>query len=210
MSIEKNKPTTYIQLLKMLEAAKNGDPSQLNQFIENLYAKGKIGLVKLIQSESEAAEYYATAVAKFWQVFVVGNKRLPETNIEGYIFRMARNLFLDDKRKSAKKIKLVSPESVGLENRKEFAAELKSTDELQEASDLKALKQKAMNNAIAKLSESCQALFNTILETGIEKSSKLYKLLGLKDARAVTVKRYECTHQLRRKAAIELELLMKN
>ena len=81
--------------------------------------------------------------------------------------------------------------------------------ELEEEENLISKKQEALKRGITKLSKRCQHLFNTILETGIEKSSQLFERLGLENARAVTVLRYDCTKQLKIKAAIELEQLLR-
>ena len=207
MSAEKTSTISTKQFEAFIIQAKNGNPTKLNQFLQELYQKGKVSLLSLTKSEVDAEEYFAIAVAKFWQKFVISDQPLPEKNIEGYIYTMAKFLCVDKKR-STTRLKIVADGDTALQERKEFSEEMKTTRELMEEEHTYNRKKEAMKRGIAKLGLKCQKLFKTIMEQGIEKSSQLFGLLGLKNARAVTVLRYECTRQLKKKAALELELLM--
>lgn len=207
MSVEKRKTISPKQFEEFITQAKKGNPTKLNQFLQELYQKGKVSLLSLTKSEVDAEEYFAIAVAKFWQKFVIGDQALPEKNIEGYIYTMAKFLCLDQKR-STTNLKIVADGDTMLKKRKEFSEEIKTTMELMEEENNYDRKREAMKRGIARLGEKCQKLFKTMMEKGIEKPSQLFVLLGLKNARAVTVLRYECTRQLRKKAALELEILM--
>jgi DNA-directed RNA polymerase specialized sigma24 family protein len=137
---------------------------------------------------------------------VVGNNELPESNIGGYIYTMAKFMCLDHKRKQSKLRVVSSIEQENL-NRKELAESPGMASELLEASQLEDYRRRAIDRAIKQLSDNCQRLFTAMLETGLEKPRELFAALGLKNARAVTVLRYECTKQLKVKAAVELEIL---
>lgn len=207
MSAKKTGTISNKQFGELITQAKQGNPTQLNQFLQELYQKGKVSLLNLTKSEVDAEEYFAIAVAKFWQKFVINNQPLPDTNIEGYIYTMAKFLCLDQKR-STTRLKIVADGDTALQERKEYSEEIKTTTELMEEENNYDRKKEAMTRGIARLSVKCQNLFKAIMEKGIEKPSKLFAMLGLENARAVTVLRYECTRQLRKKAALELEFLM--
>lgn len=207
MSTEGIKTISPEEFEELIIQAKKGNTTKLNQFLQELYQKGKVSLLSLTKSEVDAEEYFAIAVAKFWQKFVIGDQSLPKTNIEGYIYTMAKFLCLDQKR-STTRLKIVADGDKALQERKEFSEEIKTTMELMEEENAYDRKKEAMKRGIARLGDKCQNLFKTIMEKGVEKPSQLFVMLGLENARAVTVLRYECTRQLRKKAALELELLM--
>ncbi|MEL6924945.1 MAG: hypothetical protein AAFO94_12930, partial [Bacteroidota bacterium] len=165
------------------------------------------GLLGLTRSEEEAREFFAMAVAKFWEKCVVGDKPLPDNNIEGYVYTMAKFLCLDHKRTN-QKIIIENPEAVRLEQQSTLIDTQKPAIEYAEEQEREQLRAKALKLGIARLSDNCRKLFKAVLEDGIEKPAKLFAHLGLKNARAVTVLRYECTKSLKIKAAIELENLL--
>lgn len=199
---------TNEQFSELITKAKKGKVQELHRYLHQLYQNGRQSLLGLSGSESEAEEYFARAVAKFWEQFVVGDRALPDSNISGYIYTMAKFMCLDHKRK-ASKIKISSPLEPETVNRKELSESPKLQSEFRAEADAENRQREAMQRAIKLLSENCQNLFQTILSTGLEKPRELFPKLGLKDARAVTVLRYECTKQLKVKAAAELELLVR-
>lgn len=199
--------TTNDQFADLVASAQKGDAVPLNQFLKSLYQKGKHSLLSLTHSETDAEEYFAIAVAKFWEKFVIGKSPLPKTNISGYIYTMAKFLCLDEKR-SGSKIKVVAPIEGAVENKPQLAEDPRFARDFQEEDQREQLRKEAFQRGLAKLGKNCQQLFRTILEKGLEKPRELFSVLGLKNARAVTVLRYECTKQLKVKAALELELLL--
>lgn len=198
---------TNEQFSELVAKAKKGEVYPLHQFLHQLYQDGKRSLLRLSGSETEAEEYFARAIAKFWGKFVAGDGALPETNVSGYIYTMAKFMCLDHKRTLTKQA-MTSPLEQDLVNRPELAEMPSVENDFQEAAEKEKRQREAMQRAINRLGNNCQQLFRVILETGLEKPRELFGKLGLKDARAVTVLRYECTKQLKVKAAVELELLM--
>jgi hypothetical protein len=120
---------------------------------------------------------------------------------------MAKFMCLDHKRTSAKQ-PMTTPLEPDIANRKELSESPGWENDLREAAQREKQQREAMQRAMSQLGENCRQLFRTMLETGLEKPRELFGRLGLQDARAVTVLRYECTKQLKVKAAVELELLM--
>ncbi|MEL6943657.1 MAG: hypothetical protein AAFO82_13385 [Bacteroidota bacterium] len=186
-----------------VQEAREGVLTRLNHFFANLYQRGIPVLMGLTQSEEDARSYLSDAILRFKQKFVETDKALPEKNIEGYIFTMAKFAFYD----AQKQQRTTNIESVGQVPDQEVA-EHKDTHQFRTEDDLQLLQQRAMMEGIKKLTGHCQQLFETIMDTGEEKSSKLYPILGWKDARQVTTRRHDCTKQLKVKAAIILETLL--
>lgn len=199
--------TTREAFVEMVKKARQGEVQPLHRYLNQLYQDGKRSLLKLTGSEAEAEEYFATAIARFWEKFIHRDEPLPETNIGGYIYTMARFLCLDQKRRTTK-LKITTPLEPEIINRKELAENPKIASEEQEAAARENLRRQAMQRALARLTDKCRDLFQVVLETGLEKPRELFEQLGLENARAVTVLRYDCTKQLKVKAAAELELLM--
>ncbi|MCB0633491.1 MAG: hypothetical protein R2824_03040 [Saprospiraceae bacterium] len=198
---------TNEQFTDLIEKARNGQPKPLNDFLRDLYAKGKYSLLQLTGSETEAGEYFSLAVAKFWEKFVVGGAPLPETNVGGYIYKMAKFACLDRKRTDSKQIGNIPMETViaqagGPTEVPKIEQEHRKEDQWE------SWRQEAMRKAIAKMGDKCRQLFQIILDKGLEKPRELFAILGLKDARAVTVLRYECMKQLKVKAAVELAVMV--
>ncbi|MEM8523353.1 MAG: hypothetical protein AAGG68_01860 [Bacteroidota bacterium] len=201
-----NKPIiewSQAEIVLAVEEAREGVLTQLNHFFSNLYQKGIPVLMSLTKSEEEARSYLSDAILRFKQKFIEMEKRLPEKNIEGYIFTMAKFAFYDAQNQQ----NTTSIELVG-QVPDEKAEESESPSHYHAADELQLLQQRAMMEGIQKLTGHCQQLFETILDTGEEKSSKLYPTLGWKDARQVTTRRHDCTKQLKIKAAVILETLL--
>ena len=160
--------------------------------------------MSLTKSEEEARSYLSDAILRFKLKYVETNKALPKKNIEGYIFSMAKLAFYDAQNQQ----KTTSIELVG-QVPDEQAEEIKNQWHYRAEDELQLLQQRAMMEGIKKLTGHCQQLFEVIMDTGEEKSSKLYPMLGWKDARQVTTRRHDCTKQLKIKAAVILETLLR-
>jgi DNA-directed RNA polymerase specialized sigma24 family protein len=196
------------QFTELIKKAREGNSQPLNVFLRKLYEKGKYSLLQLAGSETEAEEYFSMAIAKFWEKFVFGTAPLPETNIGGYIYKMAKFACLDRKRSGIKPLSGIPVET--LITKAGEPAELPKTEqEFRKEDQRESWRQEALKKAIAKLGENCRQLFQTVLDKGLEKPRELFAVLGLQNARAVTVLRYECTKQLKVKAALELERLVR-
>jgi len=199
--------TKQQDFLQFIQAARTGDEEPLNTFFKQLYEKGKHSLLRLTESADEAEEYFQAATAKFWEKCVHGNKELPGTNVEGYIYAMARFHYIDQQRKQSKR-QVISNDVIPLENRMELSDTLRTDMELKEDQEVWKRQQKALRLAIKTLSENCQNLFKAILENGIEKTKELQAALGFETPRQVSILRYECNKRLKVIAAAEYERLL--
>jgi len=190
------------EFMALLEKARTGNPLPLNQFFKLLYQKGKRSLVGLTKSEELAAEFFSQAVEKFWIKVVHGKLAFPKNNVGGYIFSMAKFLFLNHQQSSKHK-KEISKEDI------QTGGEIPKTSmEYEEEAKISELRKKALKTGIQQLGDKCQHLFNTILETGQHKPAILFPLLGLKNAREVSILLFECRRKLKVKAMEVFENLL--
>ncbi|MEN0046498.1 MAG: sigma-70 family RNA polymerase sigma factor [Bacteroidota bacterium] len=200
-------PTQQAQFLELLQQAKAGNTTPLNRFFKKLYEKGKVSLLKLTKSEELAEEYFQVAVTKFWTQCVEGKKALPNSNIEGYIYSMARFHCIDQMRKQSRQ-KVDSKDTSTLANQTNLSENMVVSVDQTEEAELQQLRRTVMYQMIKQLSENCQKLFKAILEESIEKPKQLMIHLGLKEVRRVSVLKHECYKRLRvlTAAALEVEL----
>lgn len=203
-------PTSPTQFMVLLEQARAGNSLPLNQFFQQLYIRGKGSLLTLTQSESQAEECFQTAVAKFWSQCVEGKKALPKSNIEGYIYSIAKFHYMDELRKQHRS-KTHNEDVAVLANQAAHSVCMVASIDQVDAEKLEALRRTVMHQMIRQLSPNCQDLFNAILEEGIDQPKQLMKHLKLKEVRRVSVLKYECYKRLRvlSAAALEVELLKK-
>lgn len=204
---EKNTKTNQADFLALLNTAQNGNGLPLNQFFEQLYRRKKVGLLKLAGSEDLAKECFQVAVSEFWEKCVKAEQQLPNSNIEGYIYSMARFNCIDRQRK-AKKYRTVSDDVAGLERNVNLMTAGKNPLEIQEEANAENLKTVSLHKAIKRLSEKCQQLFKAILEEGLTSAKDLQQVLGLADQRRVAVLQYECKKRLKVLATAELKQLL--
>lgn len=197
--------TDRAQFMIFLENARSGKPEELNQFFRQLYERGKQSLLKLTRSESEAEEVFSAAVAKFWIQFVADGKPLPDHNIEGYIYTMARFHCIDQQRRIAR-VRVVSDEEARLDNSQRYADTPRVMPS--DADELAQLRSQAIQRARRELNENCQRVCVGLFDEGHHKPAALAQFLNLKDKRAATVMKYECLKRLKRAAAKHLEALL--
>lgn len=202
-----DQPTQQVQFLDFLQQAQEGNPTPLNQFFEKLYQKGKVSLLQLTKSEEKAEEYFQAAVTKFWTQCVEGKKALPNSNIEGYIYSMAKFHCIDQMRKQNRN-KIDSEDTSTLANKTALSENMIVSIDQSDEEELKQLRRSVMHQMIKQLSDNCQRLFKAILEEGIEKPKQLMTHLGLQEVRRVSVLKHECYKRLRvlTAAALEVEL----
>lgn len=193
------------QFLKMLHEAKQGKPKSLNNYFKQLFEKVNSRLVHLVPQESDVTEVFAEVIARFWILFVEGEKALPNSNIDGYIFTMARMLCLEQHRKQ-KRHQIIPIQST--HTRKISTGD--SDNELAEERSRKELQYEAMQIAIAKMEEKCRKLFAHILKLESDKPKELWKPLGYKNARTLSSVKNQCLKKLKKQSCLEFDTLSMN
>ncbi|MEM1326200.1 MAG: sigma-70 family RNA polymerase sigma factor [Bacteroidota bacterium] len=208
---KRDTPTQQAAFESWIRAAQEGDATALNHFFEQLYERGKASLLSLTKSEAQAEEYFQAAVAKFWLNCVEGEKTLPKSNIEGYIYSIAKFYCIDQLRKQ-QRTKIQSTDTSMFANQAAFSEYPPFSIDQLEAAELQQKRRTIMHQMIQQLSANCQRLFKAILEDGIEKPKELRVHLGLSEVRRVSVLKHECYKRLRvlTAAALEKELTKRN
>ena len=193
------------ELQEWITQAKQGNTTRIDQYFKQLYRKLEGKLLQQFKSKDATQYYLCLAMARFWEKFVHEDKPLPQTNWEAYFASIAKNAYLDDLRK--KHLKTVELDSNNPSN--DVQEDGLSEQEYLENDRLELLKAQAMRQALQELTDICKDLLTTILETGKEKPSELQAILNWADVRQVTVRKHDCTKQLKKRATEIFEELLK-
>lgn len=82
-----------------VELAIGGNESTFNNYVNVMYESHfHRAIQKITKDDSITREVYTRAVTKFWERFILRREQLPSKNINGYIYNMSRNAFIDIKR----------------------------------------------------------------------------------------------------------------
>lgn len=192
----------------ILDEVKEGRNASIEAFFKQLFTKSIRQLQKFTHSRSEAQEAFSEVIVKFWMLFVEGNKPLPESNIDGYIFTMAKMHCLEKYRRKNKH-RVLSLEEVA-SRAYEIQDDAKTQVEFFQQQEQEELEQEAFSQALQKLGQNCRTLFQMILDTGLDKPRDLWQPLGYKNARTLSSLKDQCLKKLKRNAAFEFEMLQQN
>ncbi|MFK7935845.1 MAG: RNA polymerase sigma factor [Saprospiraceae bacterium] len=192
---------TNAEFQTIVTAARNGQPQAFNRFFRQLYEDCKGRLLRYVPHESDAEEAFAEAVYKFWKIFVVEEKPLPQSNLKGYVFTMAKFACLDAHKKRQKH-PTISDEVLQMGNNQPS----NETDE--EAKSQRENYQLALRRGIAKLGERCRRIFEFMLANDSLKPREVWQQLGYNNARTFSSVKFDCQKKLKVKVAVELEQLL--
>jgi len=82
-----------------IDLARNGKEITFNSLVNEMYENHFfVAIQKITKDNSVTREVYTRAITKFWERFILKGEKLPSTNINGYIYNMSRNAFIDIKR----------------------------------------------------------------------------------------------------------------
>ena len=83
-------------------SARTGDDSLFNKIVSTNYKQHFYDpILAMTKDSSLVEEIYILSITKFWERFVLKGEDLPNSNINGYLFQMARNAFFELKRKQS-------------------------------------------------------------------------------------------------------------
>ncbi len=187
-----------------------GNEAPFNALLQPLYdADFKWQLLKVTQSEEMAFEVFLNAMTKFWERFILKKEHLPKGNIKGYIHNMARNNFLDLKRKDNRKSNLKTVElddtllgfsAKGLSEENMYVNRQESVDG--QTSENRKLR--SLSTAIGKLCDDCK----TLIERNVFEGEKLKSLkieMGYTGSyQAIVEKKKRCIKKLTKLFFVEL------
>ncbi len=199
---------TTEEFSRMIAAARDGDTSFFDVFFKSFSRECKSSLYHFVSSKEEAEEAFSETMYKFWKKFVVEKKALPEKNVKGYIFMMAKFYCLDQKKQKDKEQTNLTGdvEEQVKKNAKLFVVDKTEKDFLEEQS-LAERKQAVLRIAIGKLQEKCRRLFEYVRDHGTDRPRDLWEPLGYKNAATVRTVKAKCHRVLKLKVVAEMERL---
>lgn len=180
------KSVQYLNQLELINAIKSNDSYTLERFYNDNYKKIELLVLKNNGSLEHAKDVYQDAFITVW-THIKSNKFTPknETALEGYIYRIAKNKWIDILRsKSFKNSNTLNYEIL------EFVG-----SEDSESNDLKNNKLKLTMLAFKNLGQPCKELLNIFY---FEKKSlkDVASKLKIKESTARN-KKYRCMEKLR-------------
>ena len=90
------------QWIEAVENARKGNESLFNKVVtSNFKQHFYTPILQITKDKGIVEEIYILSITKFWERFVLWGEELPQSNIKGYIFQMARNAFFEVKRKQS-------------------------------------------------------------------------------------------------------------
>jgi len=186
----------------IIEESRNGNNALFNKAVSDNYPiHFKGALITLTGSEEMAWEIYLNGMTKFWERFVLHSESLPDKNVKGYIFRMLRNNYVDEKRKLNRKKSL---NYVELDQRKlvhQYTNRIMVNENITEHDfqNNQELEQKylvALENAISRLSDDCKKLIERNVFEG-EKLKVLKSEFGYTGSyQAIVEKKKRCIRKI--------------
>lgn len=190
---------------KIVAAAQAGQPQAFNRFYKKLYKECKASLLRLVPTETEAEDAFSEVMYKFWNKFIVEGDPLPQSNVEGYIFTMAKFYCINHQKASKK-------HNISTEDKLDFEKQLNSIEHKTKADFWQEQLQEdnyqtALKSGIKKLCKSCQDLFIYMLKTGKDKPRDMWQALGYKNVGTMRSKKSQCSKKLKIKVSVELDLL---
>lgn len=191
---------THANFSKIVAAAQAGKTQAFNQFFKLLYKDCKQKLLYHVSTETEAEEAFSEAMLKFWKAFVVEGKPLPQNNIKGYIFTMAKYYAINQQRHK-KRYPTVSDEEIDQTKNEENKTEA----DYQKEQNKEDNHQEALKLGVQKLGTRCRKLFEYILKNETDKPRDLWQPLGYKNAATLRSVKSECHKKLKIKVILELE-----
>jgi|GEM_PF-1392432 len=150
-----------------IELARQGDEAPFNAYVNEMYiSRYHTSILKITEGdEAMTREVYTSAITKFWERFILRAESLPQRNINGYVFNMARNAFVDIKRqaKRNKECEFCSHQALNIaRDYTNMTIEDKSFDGSSyeiEQEDYE-MKMQLLRTSISELDEKCQKIIN--------------------------------------------------
>lgn len=186
----------------VIRNALSGNEAPFNQHVNDMYVKYHFAAIqKLTKNEQLTREVYTCAITKFWERFVIKGESIPHSNVNGYIYNMARNAFVDLKRKKKK-----TKESLfNTEYALDLVTEYRVYVNLEESNNREAYYKeqnkhdsqlKLLHESIKELDDKCQSIIRRNVYEG-ELLKDLKSELGIKGTyQSIVEKKKRCMRRL--------------
>lgn len=147
-----------------IDLAREGKELSFNSLVNDMYENRYYQAIqKLTKDTFVTREVYTMAITKFWERFILKNDLLPSTNINGYIYNMCRNAFIDIKRQEQRKKECEFCSKQALNMARDYTVIMKNPHAYEgsvhkEEQDDYELKMKLLQQSISQLEERCQEI----------------------------------------------------
>jgi len=186
---------TEQELQELVKALQNGNEQVLDQIFLSSYPVCKVQLTKLTQSEADAEDLF---MESFWVLRnqLLQGKIQSATNLNGYIFTIARNLWLKLQQKEQKMVKA----SVDEKDVAEFLTKITNQSDEVEEFEFEGATDKEQNiqaiiRAFGNLGEQCKKLLEGYLINNIPLKD-LQISLGYNNYDTIRAAKYQCKKTL--------------
>lgn len=188
-----------LELVKIVEEARNGKEHSFNKFLKDTYTDLKKQLFSLTKSESKSEDIFIEAMQKFWERFVVLENEIPK-NPKGYIFMICKNIWLMEKRNHWSK--MILKDSFRDD-------EIMVDEEVIDDDNELSMKKKSLSIALQKISEKCRELMELSMDSSI-KLIDCMQSLGYETYQSLIQAKYNCKKRLIKEVFIALNKLKEN
>lgn len=169
---------------QILEAIKSGQNQKvLNILYERTLPSVKALIRKMNGSNEEALDIFQEAVVVFYKQ-VKNNLMQPDTNVDGYIVRVSRNLYLNKLRKLNRETPLEAEHHL---HQKEEPAIEHHLEMMQS--------EKEINELLEMLGDNCKELLKAIVFEELDQKEIASKL-GYANSEVVKTQKYRCKKKL--------------
>ena len=186
---------TELELQELVNELQSGNEKGLDKVFLSSYSACKAQLTKLTQSEADAEDLFMDA---FWVLRgqLLQGKVQNALNLNGYLFTIARNLWLKQQQKEQRMVKA----SVDEKDVADFLTKISNNLEEQDEFELEGASEKEQNiNAIVKafgnLGEQCKKLLEGYLINNIPLKD-LQTILGYNNYDTIRAAKYQCKKTL--------------
>ena len=166
--------------IEAVEHARQGNETHFNKIVASSFKQDfYTPILQMTKDKSIVEDIYIMTITKFWERFVLKGEDLPNSNINGYLFQMARNAFFELKRKqnTAKASMFVTMDASEIyESYSSYMQKNESLENLAPDSD-KTVLLRSIYDAMTQLDPICikiiekNILENRLLKTIIEEMS---------------------------------------
>ncbi len=185
---------------KAIEDAKNGNDTLFSKVVNHKYNSHFNEAIAIITKDKDLSRsLYTTTMTTFWERFVIQGEKLPNTNIDGYIFQMAKNAFILHKRQvQSYKHSFVQPMDTLdiIQKYSSVVNEQGSVDHTQSL-QFEEERNKLIHNAVRSLDKICKEIVEQNILNNVTLKT-LRQELGLKGTySAIVQKKKRCIRRLK-------------
>lgn len=186
----------------VVELARSGNEGYFNKYVTEMYDDHFYQHInKFTGDPTLTREVYTSAMAKFWERFILNREPLPKSNIKGYIYKMSKNAFIDIKRQIKRKKECELYSKQALHVARDYSQYFKS-DDMQQFGSYRAAQNEhdrklfVLHDSISKLESKCREIIRRNVYEG-EQLKDMKEELGFTGTyQSIVEKKKRCIRKL--------------